>query len=281
MAWGDILLTTPTTSIPIDNFSITRDEVVFDVEADRPPYSEVYYLTGTKAEIGRLSLSVRPKLIDGYAAQEQLGLLLDNINEIQQVNWNSKFRQTWGPEGAISVTPTEKFFNVAFTLPCRTDWTIGAGDVIDPYTCLPVVLPIPPLEPVAFSFPGALPVEQFDYSRRIEISSIGPRQRGDLKRNPSSLTLPLTINTGNANDTWATAFHIGLLARNLKAIVVNNAEREVLHIRRINREYRGCAINLTLEFFMKERVYPHGQQYLLYENLDFVQFENNDLAIVG
>jgi hypothetical protein len=280
MPWETIRFNYPGGFVLSDNFTITVDETVKDIEADRPPFSEEYFLKGTGLELGRLGVSVRPKVFDGYDAQLQLEDFLDTLHTFTSINWNSRTRQCFGSDGNVSITPTEKYFNLSFSLPCKTDWTDGgSGSVINAETCQPI-LPAPTVED-AYSLYGDYAEESFSVQRRVELGSLGLQELGDLKRNAPTLVVPLKINTGNDANTWKTAHHISALAKNLQAINYNNAEREILSWKRITRRYGKCTIFLTLEFLMKERTYPMGPDYLLYSNGDFVQFENNDLAIVG
>lgn len=279
MPWDKIRFDSPLGNVLVDNFTIVTDEVVRDVAVDRPPYSTDYFLTGTLQETGRLTISVRPKKILGYDAHKQLDDLANILNRVTRVVWNGRTRQTFGADGNITITPTEKTFNITFTLPCTSDWTRFEGNVISFDDCLPIT-PAPTNE-TAYSFGGSYPDETFSFSRRIEVIEGAVRQRGDLMQNASSVVIPLTVATGNDADTWATALHVTSLARNIQAIISNELERPVLSWSRINRKYRGCVIDLTLEFFMAARMYSYGPRLFLFSDDSGVQFSDDTLAIGG
>ena len=279
MSWWQITFNSSLGNVTIDNFVLLSDETTRDVALDRPPYSEEFFLTGNLQELGTLTFSIRPLLRKGHDAMLEKAALEDILNNVRSVTWNGHTRDTYGAEGNISTAPTEKFFNFTFTLPCKAPWTKGDGNVIDPATCL-VISPTPTIEN-AYSVHGDFPQESYSYSRQIEMASYGLRQRGDLGRNASTLIVPLSVNTGNDADTWATALHIESLVKNIEAINFNNNERRVGSWRRIARRYEKCAIKLTLEFLMKDRAYPGGPKYLSFSDGDIVQLENNNLVIVG
>lgn len=279
MGWESVTLNSSLSALTVDKFRLEDETFTFDRLVDRTPLSDTWWEYGTKTRTAQLRMSVRPTYEDEEAAHEQIGAVLARLPTLSSLGWNGRTRTLYGVTGGVTMQPSEFGHIISFTAACRAgDWTGNSGTAQDD----PQGIVINSASDSISVF-ADYPTESLDFQRRIEVNESGGLvEMGDLKWNPSTLTIKYRLRGTTPGNVLAAAIKLLTVASSVTTLSIGSRSIDVFGLRSATRKYnKPLQISGELTFLPREILHPLTAGFLLFEDLDFMQFEDTDLIKLG
>lgn len=230
-------------SITLSYFSITQDEITYDLNIDRAPYSDHWFSYGTGDELSQLvSVRVPTNLLGGVTKQNLLA-----AKDCTSISYNGFTRNTYGFTGAWQEQATDVGYLQTFQIACSAEWAAGAatpGTVSSNITLTH--------SGGTLAICSKPPEQNLTFARTAERGTNGVKVIGDLRITPVNFIVEAKAVGSTYQSKWASMVQISNAAKTATRANFGSTQIDLFGLKRLSRSYRSTGIYITMEFLASE-----------------------------
>lgn len=230
-------------SLSFDFFSITQDEITYDLNVSRTPYSDNWFSYGTGDELSSVVGIRVPTNLLGDVTKRNI-LAAQNCTSIV---YNGFSRNTFGMTGTYSDQPTAVGYLQTFQVACSAEWSAGAGTAGSTSSNISLTHSGGTLN--ICSMP---PQQNLSFARTVSRGSTALIQSGDEHITPQNFIVEAKAIGSSYQAQWASMVQISNAAKTATAYNFGATTIDLFGLKRLSRRYTSHGIYITMEFLASE-----------------------------
>jgi len=230
-------------SLTLDYFNVTQDEITYDLNVTRTPYSTNWFAYGTGDELSQLvSVRVPINILNGAGKPSILA-----AKDCTSIAFNGFTRNTYGFTGNYEEQPTNVGYLQTFQIACNAEWAAGgatAGSVSSDITLTH--------SGGTLAICSKPPQQSLEIARNAIRGTSSVTVEGDLGTTPRSFIVEAKAVGGTYEAMWASMVQISNAAKTATRFNFGAVQTDLFGLKKLSRRYNANGIYITMEFLASE-----------------------------